>query len=108
MQPLNITDSASKRIATLLETEKEGSKFRVSVDGGGCNGFQYRFDFDDKINDDDIKISHGGIEVLIDETSLNFVEGATIDYIISLGGEHFEIKNPQATSSCGCGNSFSV
>jgi len=105
---LTLSDSAAKRISFLLESEAEGARLRVSVDGGGCNGFQYKFDFDTELNDDDIQIQKEEASVVIDETSLEFIKGSEIDYIISLGAEHFEIKNPNAASSCGCGNSFSV
>ena len=107
-QNLTLSDSAAKRISTLLESEAEGARLRVSVDGGGCNGFQYKFDFDTTLNEDDFEISKNGASVVIDETSLEFVKGSEIDYVITLGAEHFEIKNPNAASSCGCGNSFSV
>lgn len=103
-----VSDSAAKRIAFLLESEEDNSHLRIAVDGGGCNGFQYKFDFDTAINDDDIKIEKDGATVVIDETSLELVNGSEINYVTGLGSEHFEIKNPNASSSCGCGNSFSV
>jgi iron-sulfur cluster assembly protein len=105
---LSITENAAKRIEHLLKSEAEGAYLRVAVDGGGCNGFQYRFDFDTKLNEDDIKITRDGAKVIIDETSLEFVKGSVIDYVVTLGASAFEIKNPNAASSCGCGNSFSV
>lgn len=107
-ESLTLTDSAAKKIAVLLADEGKGARLRVSVDGGGCNGFQYKFDFDSKLNNDDIEIIKDNAKVIIDETSLEFIKGSELDYIVSLGAEHFEIKNPNAASSCGCGNSFSV
>jgi iron-sulfur cluster insertion protein len=107
-QNLQITESAAKRIGKLMQSEQAGAKLRVAVEGGGCNGFQYKFDFDLNKNPDDIIIAGHGVEVLIDETSIELVKGSVLDYIETLGFAHFEIKNPQAASSCGCGNSFSV
>jgi iron-sulfur cluster insertion protein len=106
---IDITENAVTRISSLLKGEPEGSKFRIEVDGGGCNGFQYKMDFDTKVNnEEDILFSKDGVEIVVDKTSLEFLSGSRLDYIISLGAEHFEIQNPNAASSCGCGNSFSV
>ncbi len=107
-QNLQISDSAVKKITTLLKSEEAGSRLRVTVEGGGCNGFQYKFDFDKNKNNDDQIIEKGGVAVIIDETSVELIKGSVIDYIETLGFAHFEIKNPNAASSCGCGNSFSV
>ncbi len=105
---INITESAANKIGVLLKSEAAGARLRVMVEGGGCNGFQYKFDFDTNKNNDDVIISGHGAEVLVDETSVEYLKGSVIDYIESLGFSHFEIKNPNAASSCGCGNSFSV
>ena len=105
---ISISDSAAARITKLLGDEPEGSRFRVAVDGGGCNGFQYKFVFDQEKKEDDFVISGHGVEVLIDEVSADLVKDSEINYVETLGFAHFEIKNPQAASSCGCGNSFSV
>jgi iron-sulfur cluster insertion protein len=104
-----LTDSAAKRIAEILRMdENRGMMLRVSVSGGGCSGFQYGFTFDDNKGDSDLVIEHEGATVLIDDVSLDLLKGAQIDYVEDMIGSSFAIKNPQAKSSCGCGNSFSV
>lgn len=106
---LTITDSAAARIAKLREMEgKEGLMLRITVNGGGCSGFQYAFDLDDTSGDEDLIFTHNGVGVVTDEVSLGFLSGATIDYKDELGAAYFAITNPNATSSCGCGSSFSV
>ena len=104
----SISESAAARIAHLLATEPEGTKLRVSVEGGGCSGFQYHFDFVQGQADDDLQFGPTNAPVLIDTTSLEFVGGSMLDYVETLGAAAFEIKNPNAKASCGCGNSFSV
>ena len=107
--PVELTDSAARRIAKILsEDEYKGMMLRVSVSGGGCSGFQYGFTFDDTKNDTDLVIQREGATVLIDDVSLDLLNGAKIDYVEDLIGASFSIKNPQAKSSCGCGNSFAV
>lgn len=101
----SISPSASERIAHLLSDEPQGSRLRVSVLGGGCSGFQYRFDFDTARAADDLVFNE---LVVIDEVSLGLLGGSMLDYTEELGGAAFEIKNPNAKSSCGCGNSFSI
>lgn len=107
---VSLSDSAAKRVAFLLSKEPEDTLLRVAVDGGGCAGFQYKFEFTSKLDtsEDDLIIEKDGAKVAIDDISLDLMDDAIIDYVESLGAAHFEIKNPQATSSCGCGNSFSV
>jgi iron-sulfur cluster insertion protein len=106
---VELTDSAARRIATILkEDEYKGMMLRVSVSGGGCSGFQYGFTFDDTKGDTDLVIEREGATVLIDEVSLDLLNGAKIDYVEDMIGASFAIKNPQAKSSCGCGNSFAV
>lgn len=106
---LDISDSAAKRIAYLLSTEPAGSRLRVSVLGGGCSGFQYHFEFDAaEVSPSDHLYEKAGAAVVVDETSLEMLGGSMLDYVETLGAAAFEIKNPQAKSSCGCGNSFSV
>lgn len=108
-QPVGVTDSAAKRIATLMRRESDPSLFlRVAVLGGGCSGFQYSFNFDNARTDDDLVIEKDGAVVVIDSTSLDFLRGAQIDFVEDMVGSAFAIKNPNASSSCGCGNSFSV
>ncbi len=104
-----VTDSAAKRIATLMSRESDPSLFlRVAVLGGGCSGFQYSFNFDNARTDDDLVIEKDGAVVVIDSTSLDLLRGSQIDFIEDMVGSAFAITNPNASSSCGCGNSFSV
>ena len=106
---VTISASAARRIADLIHQEVRANlKLRVSVSGGGCSGFQYGFDFDDKVNADDLVFARDGAAVVIDETSAAYMAGAEIDYVEDLVGAAFSIKNPNAVSSCGCGNSFSL
>ncbi|MCE3233367.1 MAG: heme biosynthesis protein HemY [Rickettsiaceae bacterium] len=105
----NITENAAKRIAYLISQEEEKSvNLRISVTGGGCSGFQYNYDFDTKKNDDDLFFEKDGIKVAIDTTSIEFVNGSTLDYVETMTAAAFEIKNPNSTARCGCGNSFAV
>ena len=105
---VGLSDSAAKRIAEILSGEAQRSMLRVSVSGGGCSGFQYHFDLDTTRNDDDVVIEKDGATVLIDETSVGFLEGAEIDYVDDLIGAAFQVNNPNASTSCGCGMSFSI
>lgn len=106
--PVVVTDRAARRIAQILKGEPAGSMLRVTVEGGGCSGFQYRFGFDTAKNPDDIAIEREEATVLVDETSLQFMGGAELDYVDDLIGASFKISNPNATASCGCGTSFAV
>jgi iron-sulfur cluster insertion protein len=109
LPPVVVTDSAAKRIATLMSRETNPDVFlRVAVLGGGCSGFQYSFNFDDARTEDDLVISKDGAVVVIDSTSLDLLRGSQIDFVEDMVGSAFAIKNPNASSSCGCGNSFSV
>jgi len=104
-----VSDSAVQRIAFLIEQEDgDGLFLRVSVSGGGCSGFQYGFTFDDEIHDEDHVFERDGVKVVVDETSLGLMDGAEIDFVEDLIGASFQIRNPMATASCGCGTSFSV
>lgn len=106
---MTVTDRAARRIAALqLEEENDGLMLRITVSGGGCQGFQYGFTFDDRRGDDDTVIEHGGAVVVVDEVSLALLAGSEVDYVDDLIGAYFAIKNPNAASSCGCGNSFST
>lgn len=105
---VTLSDSAARRIAFLLSRETADAKLRVAVNGGGCSGFQYVFDFDTKAADDDVVIEKNGARVLIDSASLELLKGSEIDYVTEMVGASFQIKNPNASTSCGCGNSFSV
>ena len=104
---IEITKSAQDHIYKVLTADK-AKYFRISVLGGGCAGFQYKFDFDNKIKDDDVLIKTSKIEILIDNVSLKFIKSSKIDYVNELIGSSFKITNPQASSSCGCGTSFSM
>ncbi len=106
--PVRITDRAARRIAEILSEEPGAPSLRVAVTGGGCSGFQYDFCIDDARSEDDLLIAQGGAKVLIDAMSLDFLKGAEIDFVEEMIGAAFKINNPNATSSCGCGTSFSV
>jgi iron-sulfur cluster assembly accessory protein len=101
---LEITDKAKSEIQNLLKNESSKSFFRITIEGGGCSGFKYKFSVDDNINDDDQKFG----DVIIDETSLSLIDGSKVDFIDTLIEKSFKILNPKATSSCGCGTSFSI
>jgi iron-sulfur cluster assembly accessory protein len=103
-----VTDKAAHRILSVMAKEPAGSMLRVSVAGGGCSGFQYIFDIDREKAPGDLVIERDGATVLIDETSLDLLEGCTIDFVDDLVGQSFKITNPNATSSCGCGTSFAL
>lgn len=107
--PLIFTDNAAKKVKELIE--EEGSpdlKLRVFVSGGGCSGFQYGFTFEEEVNDDDTQVQKDTVTLLIDPMSLQYLMGAEIDYTDNLQGSQFVIRNPQASTTCGCGSSFSV
>ncbi len=107
--PFTFTNAAARRIVKITVGEPEGSRFRVAVKGGGCSGFQYVFDFDASTPaDSDIVIEKNGAALIVDDMSLSMLAGSVLDYVETLGSAGFEIKNPNATASCGCGNSFSV
>lgn len=104
-----ISDAAAARLAYLLTTEPAGSKLRVAVEGGGCSGFQYKYDFVQAGPEPDDKVfGTDNAPVLVDETSLEFLKGSMLDYVERMDSAAFEITNPNAKSGCGCGNSFSV
>ena len=104
---IEITNNAQDYIASILTADKV-KFFRITVLGGGCAGFQYKFDFENSQNDGDIIFKTKKIEILIDNTSLDLIKGSKIDYVHELIGSSFKITNPQASSSCGCGTSFSI
>jgi len=106
---VTVSENAAKRIATLIEMEGDADlMLRLSVSGGGCSGFQYGFSFDKSQQQDDRVFERNGVKVVIDDTSLELLAGAEIDFVEDLVGASFQIRNPNASSSCGCGNSFSV
>lgn len=104
-----VTENAAKRIAYLTTLEENKNvRLRIAVLGGGCSGFQYNFDFDAACNPDDKIFTTDGVEVLVDETSLELLRNSVLDYVETLGSAAFVVKNPNATAKCGCGNSFAV
>jgi iron-sulfur cluster assembly accessory protein len=105
---VTVSERAARRIGEILKGEPAGAMLRVSVEGGGCSGFQYKFDIERARADDDVVIARDGATVLIDPVSLNFMAGAEIDFVDDLIGASFRVTNPQATASCGCGTSFTI
>jgi iron-sulfur cluster assembly accessory protein len=105
---VSISDRAARRIAKILSAEPGGTALRISVSGGGCSGFQYGFDLDATRAPDDLVIERDGAVVLIDSVSLPYMGGSIVDFVDDLIGQSFQIKNPNATASCGCGTSFSI
>jgi iron-sulfur cluster assembly accessory protein len=108
MTDVTLSDSAVKRIGEILKSEPDGAMLRVSVEGGGCSGFQYKFDIERARADDDLVLARDGAVVLIDPVSVNYMAGSQIDFVDDLIGQSFKINNPKATASCGCGTSFSI
>ena len=105
---VELTEAAAKRINRILAKEPGKSALRVSVEGGGCSGFSYKFDLVEDRNDDDVAIEKDGATVLIDDLSLVYMGGSVLDFVDDLIGQSFHTKNPNAVASCGCGTSFSV
>ena len=108
MDDITLTERAARRIGEILGREPAGSMLRVSVEGGGCSGFQYKFDIDRRQATDDLVIRRDGATVLVDQISVGYLAGSEIDFVDDLIGASFRINNPQATASCGCGTSFSL
>ena len=107
--PITVSDAVVNKVGEMLSEEGDPNlKLRIFVTGGGCSGFQYNFSFEEARNEDDLVIEHDGAAVLVDSTSLEFLKGSQLDYVEEMVGSAFQVKNPNATSSCGCGNSFSV
>jgi iron-sulfur cluster assembly accessory protein len=107
-ESVTVTERAARRIGEILKHEPQGTMLRVSVEGGGCSGFQYKFDMERTKAEDDILIRREDAAVLIDSVSLNYLAGSEIDFVDDLIGASFRINNPQAKASCGCGTSFSL
>jgi iron-sulfur cluster assembly accessory protein len=108
MDAITVTERAARRIGEILRREPPGTMLRVSVEGGGCSGFQYKFDVDRTRAADDLVIERDGATVLIDQVSVGYLTGSEIDFVDDLIGASFRVNNPQATASCGCGTSFSI
>jgi iron-sulfur cluster assembly accessory protein len=105
---VTVTERAAQRIGEILRREPPGTMLRVSVEGGGCSGFQYKFDIEQARAADDLVITRDGATVLIDQVSLGYLAGSEIDFVDDLIGASFRVNNPKATASCGCGTSFSI
>ena len=108
MTQFAITQAAATQISKILASENAGAKLRVAVQGGGCSGFSYIFSIDDDRKDGDLVFTRDGVDVLVDDMSLQYMEGAEIDWVDDLIGASFRINNPNATASCGCGTSFDI
>jgi len=108
MDDITLTERAARRIGEILRREPPGAMLRVSVEGGGCSGFQYKFDIDRAQAADDLVIRREGATVLIDQVSVGYLAGSEIDFVDDLIGAAFKIVNPNATASCGCGTSFAL
>jgi iron-sulfur cluster assembly accessory protein len=105
---ITVSERAARRISEILKVEPEGTMLRVSVEGGGCSGFQYKFDMESSRAADDLVIARYGAVVLIDPLSMTYMAGSEIDFVEDLIGASFKVKNPNATASCGCGTSFAL
>jgi len=105
---VTLSESAAQQINAIMTKQGAERYMRVMVEGGGCSGFQYKFDFADRPNDDDVVIERSGAKVVIDDVSLGFLENSEIDYVKELIGAAFKIHNPNAVAACGCGTSFSI
>ena len=108
MSDVTLSENAARRINAILAKQSGKDYLRVSVEGGGCSGFSYKFDLEDTRNDDDVVIERDGARVLVDEMSMEFMRGSEIDFSTELIGAAFKINNPNATAACGCGTSFSL
>ena len=107
--PLTFTDAAAQKVKSLItEEENPALKLRVYITGGGCSGFQYGFTFDEKVNEGDLTVENAGVQLVIDPMSLQYLIGGTIDYTDGLEGSRFVVNNPNASSTGGCGSSFSI
>lgn len=107
--PINFTDAAANKVKALITDEENPAlKLRVYITGGGCSGFQYGFTFDEKVNEGDLTVENSGVQLVIDPMSLQYLIGGTIDYTEGLEGSRFVVQNPNASSTCGCGSSFSI
>ena len=105
---ITVTEAAGQKLRDILAEEEPGLMLRVFVEGGGCSGLQYGFTFDHAKSEDDFELDVGGVGVLVDAMSITYLSGATIDFRSDISGENFVIENPNATSTCGCGSSFTA
>jgi iron-sulfur cluster insertion protein len=107
-QTMTLSPSAAARVAVIAGKQGKPAILRLAVEGGGCSGFQYKFELADAADTDDLVIERDGVTLVVDPVSLDLVAGSVVDYVESLGGAAFKVENPQAASGCGCGSSFSV
>ncbi|EAU40542.1 hypothetical protein FP2506_04916 [Fulvimarina pelagi HTCC2506] len=107
-QPVTLSDNAAKRIANILAKSPGSNSLRVSVEGGGCSGFSYKYDLTSETEADDLVLERDGARVVIDQISVVYLDGSVIDFVDDLMGQSFQIRNPNAVASCGCGTSFSI
>lgn len=107
-QPIALSPSAASRVATIAAKQGRLAALRLAVEGGGCSGFQYRFDLAAEIEGDDVVVEQDGVKLVVDPVSLDLVRGSTVDFVESLGGAAFRVENPNAAAGCGCGSSFSI
>lgn len=105
---LTLTDNAAKRVAWIADKQSRPAILRLSVEGGGCSGFQYKFDLADAADSDDTVSETGGVKLVVDPVSLDLVSGSVVDFVESLGGAAFRVENPNAAAGCGCGSSFGI
>ncbi len=108
VQTVTLSPSAAKRVAAIAARQGKPAVLRLAVDGGGCSGFQYKFELAEAVEEDDTVTETDGVRLAVDPMSLDLVAGCTVDFVESLGGSAFKVENPQATAGCGCGSSFSV
>lgn len=107
-EPLTLTPAAAKRIAWIADKQSRPAILRLSVEGGGCSGFQYKFDLADAPDSDDSVSETDGVQLVVDPMSLDLIAGSVVDFVESLGGAAFKVENPQAAAGCGCGSSFGI
>lgn len=105
---LTLTDAAAKRVAAIAEKQSKPAILRLSVEGGGCSGFQYKFDLAEAAENDDMVSETDGVRLVVDPVSLDLVAGSKVDFVESLGGAAFRVENPNAAAGCGCGSSFGI
>jgi iron-sulfur cluster insertion protein len=108
MQTMTLSPSAAARVTMIAAKQGKPAILRLSVEGGGCSGFQYKFELDDATESDDLVIERDGVTLVVDPVSLDLVAGSVVDYVESLGGAAFKVENPNASAGCGCGSSFAI
>lgn len=106
--PIELTEAAATRVAAIAARQGKPAILRLAVDGGGCSGFQYRFELAEGVEEDDVTVSRDGVSLIVDSISLDLVRGSAVDFVESLGGSAFRVTNPNAASGCGCGSSFAI